>query len=253
MNNMINAFIVDDEENNRDVLKKLLADYCPNINIIGETDNVDDAYNLISSLTPQLIFLDVKMPVSNGFDLLKRFNKIDFEVIFVTAYNEFAINAFEFNAIGYILKPIDCEFLIKTVAKAEMVINSNPTQRVISDFIETLNVDNSLVTKVSVHHHDRVIFINFEDIVSVVANEGYCEIYTTNGEKYFSTKELKLYENVFKGYDNLLRVNRSCIINLTHIKSYSKGESCLVELTNSQSIEIPRRKKSEILNKIKTV
>ncbi|MBK6983939.1 MAG: response regulator [Bacteroidetes bacterium] len=132
---MIKAFIVDDEEHNRDVLKMLLNKHSPNVEIIGEANNVNDAYVMIYNLKPQLVFLDVKMPIRNGFDLLKLFKKIKFEVIFVTAYDEFAINAFELNAIGYILKPIDYVLLTKTINKAELIINSNKQEGVIADFI----------------------------------------------------------------------------------------------------------------------
>jgi two-component system LytT family response regulator len=250
---MIRAFIVDDEEHNRSVLKTLLSKFSENVNIVGEAGNADDAYLKICELKPQLVFLDVKMPHKNGFDLLKLFNEICFEVIFVTAYDEFAINAFELNAIGYILKPIDYTLLRNTVAKAELIINSNRSEKIISEFVQTLSLDNSAINKISVHHNDKVVFIDFEEILSIHSKDGYCEINTVEKAKFYSSKELKMYENVFKGFNRLLRINKSSIINLKYIKSYSKGESCFIELTDGQLLEVPRRKKAEILSVLKHI
>ncbi|MBK6983938.1 MAG: LytTR family transcriptional regulator [Bacteroidetes bacterium] len=114
-------------------------------------------------------------------------------------------------------------------------------------------MDNSVINKISLHHHDKVVFVNFEDIIFIQANNGCCEIGTIDNQKLYSSKELKMYENVFKGYDDLLRINKSWIINLKYIKSYSKGETCFIELTSGQSLEVPRRKKAEILDKIKSI
>lgn len=245
---MIRVFIVDDEEHNRVILKTLLKKYSSNIEVIGESDNVNDAYVKIYNLKPQLVFLDVKMPVRNGFDLLKLFKKINFEVVFVTAYDEFAINAFELNAIGYILKPIDYNLFVNTISKAVNIINSNMPQRLVADFIETLNIDNTVCNKITVHHKDKVVFLEFSNIVLIQIKNGICEIFTIDNIKYYSTKDLKMYENVFKSFKNLIRVSKSCIINVSFISSYSKGEPCVIFLSNGYSIEVPRRKKTEILN-----
>jgi two-component system LytT family response regulator len=110
--NTVSALIIDDEEHNRNVLHTLLEKYCPLIKIVGEAFDVDDAYEKINKLKPQLIFLDIKMPNKSGFDLLRLFDNINFEVVFVSAFNEYAITAFDFNALGYILKPIDYVKLI---------------------------------------------------------------------------------------------------------------------------------------------
>lgn len=245
---MIRSYIVDDEEHNRLVLRTLLNNYFQNIEVIGEADNVNDAYVEIYKLKPQLVFLDVKMPVKNGFDLLKLFKKINFEVIFVTAYDEFAINAFELNAIGYILKPIDYTLLSNTISKAEKVISANYPQKTVSHFIETLNFDNTIINKIMVHHNDKVVFIEVTKIIIIQSNNGYCEIHTSDNQIYYSTKDLKMYENVFKDSNQLIRINKSCIINTSFISSYSKGEPCIVLLSNGKSVEIPRRKKTEILS-----
>lgn len=135
---IVTAIIIDDEEHNRNVLNTLLKKHCPLVQIIAEAANVEDAFEKIKNKKPQLIFLDIKMPNKSGFDLLKLYDVIDFEVIFVSAFNEYAITAFDFNALGYILKPIDYSKLIKVVDKAILKIDSNQQNNNVLHFIKTL-------------------------------------------------------------------------------------------------------------------
>lgn len=241
---LVTALIIDDEEHNRNVLKSLLEKYSPSINVIAETSNVNDAFDLINSQKPQLIFLDIKMPNKSGFDLLKLFDVINFEVIFVSAFNEYAITAFEFNALGYILKPIDYTKLIKAVDKAVLKIISNKQNEDILHFINTLEVKNDLISKISVHHNEKVIFINISDIVSVESNNGVCEIKVINNLRYNSSKDLKLFDDMLEKNGNFIRINKSVIINFDYLKSYSKGDVCTIEMLNGNSFEVSRRKKN---------
>lgn len=247
----ITAIIIDDEEHNRIVLNVLLNKYCPHINVIGEAANVNDGYEKISNLHPQLIFLDIKMPNKSGFDLLKMFDSINFEVIFVSAFNEYAITAFDFNALGYILKPIDYSKLINVVDKAIFKINSNHQNNDLRHFIKTIEEKNDLINKISIHVNDKVFLIIITDIVSVEANTNLCELVLVDSSKYHSSKNLKLFENMLENVGNFVRISKSLIININHIKSYSKGEVCILEMQNGVSHEVSRRKKAEVLNKIR--
>jgi len=248
---MVGAIIIDDEVHNRNVLKTLLGKYCPMINVICECSSADDAFDKIRELQPQLIFLDIKMPGKSGFDLLKMFSRIDFEVIFVSAFNEYAITAFEFNALGYILKPIDYSKLVITVDKAIYKIASNEKNSSVFHFIKTLDEKNDVINKISVHHNDKVILLNINFIVSVEAKGGTCEIKLDDGKSYHSSKELKLFEEILEKAGNFIRINKSVIINIDYIVSYSKGDICVLEVQNNIFYEVSRRKKSEVLNRIK--
>jgi len=248
---MVSAIIIDDEVHNRNVLKTLLGKYCPMINVICECSGADDAFDKIRKLQPQLVFLDIKMPGKSGFDLLKMFNRIDFEVVFVSAFNEYAITAFEFNALGYILKPIDYSKLIITVDKAIYKIVSNEKNNSVFHFIKTLDEKNDVINKISVHHNDKVILLNINYIVSVEAKGGTCEIKLDDGRSYYSSKELKLFEEILEKAGNFIRINKSVIINTDYIVSYSKGDICSLEVQNDTFYEVSRRKKSEVLNRIK--
>ncbi len=250
--NTVSALIIDDEEHNRNVLHTLLEKYCPLINIVGEAFDVDDAYEKINKLKPQLIFLDIKMPNKNGFDLLRLFDNINFEVIFVSAFNEYAITAFDFNALGYILKPIDYVKLIGVVDRAISKIATNSGNN-IGHFIKTLEGKNNFVNKITLHHKEKVVFVNISDIVSIESNDGICELKLMDNSAYFSSKDLKLFEGMLNSAGNFIRVNKSVIINLNYIKSYNKGDVCILEMSNGLFHEVSRRKKTEVLNKIKIV
>jgi two-component system LytT family response regulator len=249
----IAAIIIDDEEHNRNVLHTLLKKHCPLINVVAEAIDVDDAFEKINQLNPQLIFLDIKMPNKSGFDLLRLFDNINFEVIFVSAFNEYAITAFDFNALGYILKPIDYMKLIGVVDKAIVKIATNSSNSNIVQFIKTLESKNNLVNKITLHHKEKVVFVNISDIISVEANDGVCELKLIDNACYFSSKDLKLFEAILVPVGNFIRVNKSVIININFIKSYNKGDVCVLEMNNGISHEVSRRKKTEVLNKVKTL
>lgn len=249
--NTITSIIIDDEEHNRNVLKTLLQKYCPNIHVISEASNADDAYILIDKLKPQLIFLDIKMPKKSGFDLLKMFDKIDFEVIFVSAFNEYAITAFEFNALGYILKPIDYAKLIVVVDKAVNIIKSDLKNNDVFYFVKTVEDKNDLINKITVHHGGKVVFLIINDIVAIETNKENCEIIMSDSSRYFSSKDLKMFESMFSRFNFFTRIDKSTLINLNFISSYSKGENCIIRMTNGLTYEAARRKKGEVLEKLK--
>ncbi len=249
--NPVKAILIDDETHNINVLSALLQKYCPQVDVIETCNSADDAYLKITELQPQLVFLDIRMPNKSGFDLLKQFTKFNFEVIFVSAFNEYAITAFEFNALAYILKPIDYSKLILAVDKAIAKIALNQSNEKVLHFVKTLEEKNDLVDKVSFHSNGKVVFVNITDIVFIeVAGETTC-ITDKLGSKYCSSKDIKLYEDLLIDFKQFVRISRCTIINVDCIKSYSKGEVCVIELCNSKSFEVSRRKKAEVLEKIK--
>jgi two-component system LytT family response regulator len=249
---MIVSVIIDDEAHNRNVLKILLEKHCASIRLAGEADNADDGYQLIQKVNPKLIFLDIKMPGKSGFDLLRMFKEITFEVIFISSFNEFAIHAFEFSALDYILKPIDYVKLIKAVERAQNKIITRPGNEAILHFISSHNEKSNTVNKVTVHQNDKVILINVPEIVHIEGQTDYCQIYLKDNLRYYSSKDLKLFENLLSQDPSFIRVNKSIILNINFIKSYSKGEVCIIELFNGLCFEVSRRKKTEIIKKLRS-
>jgi two-component system, LytTR family, response regulator len=250
---MIKTLIIDDEEHNRAVLRTLLAEHCPAIEIIDEAANAEEAYIKINKLKPQLLLLDIKMPKKSGFGLLKMFHKIDFEVIFVTAFDKYAIRAFEFNALGYILKPIDHAKLIKAVEKAAERISGNIDDNLVLHFVKTLSDTNELVHKISVHHNGKVVFINIDEVVTIEAREENSTLTLLDKTHYYSSKRLSEFETLLEESKSFIRINKNMMANTNYIKSYSKGEVCMIEMKTGQMLEVSRRRKAEILKKLKFV
>lgn len=251
--NRVTAIIVDDEAHNRNVLETLLNKHCPLINVISLASAADEAYQQILEKSPQLVFLDIKMPQKSGFDLLRMFTDIKFEVIFVSAFNEYAIQAFDFNAIGYILKPIDYEKLKATVDRVVAKINLSKEPSVANEFIKSIDVKNDLVNRITLHYGSKVVFVDINDIVVVESVDAVVSVYTNDGKKYTSSKDIKDFENLFEIYNCFFRTSKSTLVNLNYLRSYSKGEICILELETGKMVEVSRRKKGEVLDFIKNI
>jgi two-component system LytT family response regulator len=247
----IKALIVDDETDGRNVLKKLLESFCPEIEVIAEASNIQQAYELIHDTNPEVVFLDIQMPGGNGFELLKKLVNISFEVVFVTSYDQYAIEAIKFSALDYLLKPIEVQELRKAVDRINLVIdkkNSRQLQFVnVIDYVENRSIDKKII----VHHHDKVILLALSDITHMEGERNYTLIYTADKSKYTSSKNLGEFEEMLENYPMFFRIGKSCICNLNHISNYTKGEPCIVNIANHFQIEISRRKKQEFLQKMK--
>jgi len=242
--NKITCVIVDDENSGRIVLKELLKHNFSDIEILGEASNIIDAFDLINKTSPDLVFLDIQMPGGNGFELLQKFDSIQFDVVFVTSYDKYAINAIKFSALDYLLKPIDVEELKLTIEKVRGKKNA---VRDTSILITNLLVNNlSTDKKIAVHVLDKVKFICVDDIVCIEAFGNYSNIFCTDSTKNTTPKLLKDFEEFLEENPIFIRVNRAAIINIKHIANYSKGETCVVTLNNNMQYEIGRRKKIEI-------
>jgi|SRR6185312_41396 len=248
----INALIIDDEESGRNVLKKLLVKFCPDVEVVGTAGNVNDGHSLCLQKKPNLVFLDIQMPTGNGFKLLEKFEgNIPFNIIFVTGFDQYAINAIKFSALDYLLKPVDVSELKKAVARAIKITNEKVSNQV--QIINLLNnVDPSAKEKkISVHTNDKVIVINVSDIFYIEADDRYCNLTTFAGEQYVITKTLKEFDEFFAESPFLVRISKSVVLNTNGIKAYSKEEPYEIEMKDGKLFEISRRKRQEVLEVIK--
>jgi two-component system LytT family response regulator len=249
----IKCIIIDDEAANLNVLKNMLTKHCPSISIAGFARSADEGYRLISETEPNIVFLDIKMPGKSGFDLLLMFKEIRFSVIFVSGFDQYAIQAFEFNALDYILKPIDHMKLIRAVNKVEKAIENKDANNVIH-FIHNLDEKNQLLKSIPLHRQDKVHMVDIDDICYVHALRGYSEIVTTDNQRFLSAKVLSDYEDLLSPFTNFLRVNKSMLINIRYIRDYSKGSTCFINIKNGDSeIEVSRRKKTDIIQYLKVM
>lgn len=250
---MIDALIVDDEQHNIVMLRSLINENFPDIRLLDYATNADEAYTKINLLKPRLLFLDIVMQGKSGFDLLRMFTEIGFEVIFVSAYNEFAITAFKFNALGYILKPIDYMELQKTVKKAVEIIEAQESfnNHKLLDFVSSLEEKSHKINKISVHHNNKVVLLGLKNIVYVESEKDFCKIRMTDGAIYTSTKELNKFDDLLHELGDFIKINRSSIVNINYIKSYSKGNGCEITVSTGQEFEVSRRRKAEIISILK--
>jgi len=246
---MIRAIIVDDELGSRESLSKMIEKNCKNIQIVGKADSMLSAFEVITNNEPDLVFLDIEMPNGNAFDLLEKFKEINFNIIFVTAYDHYAIKAIKFSAIDYILKPIDPEELIKAISRFEAQLETKKSlDKKFKTLLSNVKPENKL-KKVGIPDGDGLIFINLAEIIRCDSDGNYTYFLLTNGKKIVASRTLGEYEQMFNE-DNFFRVHRSHLINLEHVKKYIKGEGGYVVMTDNSQVEVSRRNKNDFLEKL---
>lgn len=250
MSETIKAIIVDDESKSRVVLKTLVNKLCPEITLIGEAADTDGAFELITQFQPHLVFLDIQMPRADGFSLLKRFDPVPFEIIFVTSFDQYAITAIKFSALDYLLKPVEVGDLLEAVKKAVTRIGTKQDNN-----IQVINLLKSIddlpeTHHVAIHTPDSVRLIEEASIVSIMGEGHYCTIRTDSDERFTTAKNLRDFEDYFGEASSFVRISKSQMINAKKILKYSKGEPFIIELVNGEVFEVARRRKPEVLAKI---
>jgi two-component system LytT family response regulator len=244
---MISAIIVEDEKVSRKVLTEYIKKYCPDIELLGEAGNIDDAQKLIEQNKPQLVFLDIEMPKGNGFDLLERFKDINFEVIFVTAFNDYAIQAFNFSAAYYLLKPISIDELIKSVEKIKHILSEKTQWSPTKILLE--NIQNAIgqEQKIALPLLNGFEVVKTSDIVRCQANDNFTEFYFVNGKKMMICRTLKFYEELLKDH-GFLRVHKSHLVNKNHIKRYTKGKGGSLTMADNSTVDVSSTYKDTLQN-----
>lgn len=247
--NKINAIVIDDESLNRDLITKLILKTNNNFNIIACAEDISLAYNLINEYRPDVIFLDIKMPMGSGFDLLKRFDNPEFEVVFVTGFDKYAIKAFDFNALDYILKPIDVSKLRVTLEKVQKrIFDKLYLPNNLKEILSSCDEAGFIITKIPIHDKDKVLLIDLKDVISIEADFGYTKFIMIDSKYYVSAKQLSSFEFIIDSHNNFIKINKGLYINANFIKNYSKGVICIINMINNSSYEVSRRKKGEILS-----
>jgi two-component system LytT family response regulator len=243
------AIIVDDELGARESLSKMLEKNCKNIQVVAKADNMMNAFIEITNHQPDLVFLDIEMPNGNAFDLLERFKEINFNIIFVTAYDHYAIKAIKFSAVDYILKPVDPEELVTAVNRFESQLETKKSlDKKFKTLLSNVKPENKL-KKVGIPDGDGLVFINLSDIIRCDSDGNYTYFLLTTGKKIIVSRTLGEYEQMFAD-DNFFRIHRSHLINLEHVKKYIKGEGGYVIMSDDSQAEVSRRNKNEFLEKL---
>lgn len=241
MTSKIKTIIVDDEESARDVIKNLLVRFCPDIEIVDICKSVPEAVESIKIHKPQLVFLDIEMPNYAGFEIVNFFEEVNFEIVFLTAYEQYAIKAFEISAIDYLLKPVEIDRLKKAVEKVKLQVVSKIQKERLELLTETIS--SKKIKNLVIQDRGEQIVCPLEDVIAFEAQESYCMVHTTT-KKYIQSKNLKHFENLLDENQKFMRIHKSWIINKKHILKYSKSE-LNIYLNNSLVAKLSKYKKQE--------
>jgi two-component system LytT family response regulator len=246
---MLKAVIIDDEINNLSSLKEKLDNHCPQVQIAAACDNAADGIKSIDSLHPDIVFLDIEMPVMNGFVMLQQLSYKNFELIFTTAYDHYAIKAIRYSALDYLVKPIEIEDLKEAVKKAEEKRNhANPNPQ-IELLMEQLLHKKNQFSRIAIPSTEGLQFIRVEDIIYLEASVNYTHIFTSDKKKYIVSRTLKDFEDMLPP-EIFLRIHNSYIINKNFAEKYIRGEGGQVVLSNGVTLDVAKRKKHEFLKAI---
>jgi len=245
----IKTFIIDDESQSRSFLRKMLHQYFPEIRVTGEASTVVEGLKGIHQYNPEIVFLDIQMNGETGFDLLSRLPTIDFALIFVTAFDQYAIKAFRFNAIDYLLKPIVTEELIEAVNKVKQKISASQsdTKELVDQLYKDLQEPKKIHDKIAVSTLDGFIIIPINEIIYCHASSNYTEFHLTNNKCILSSYTLKQYDEILN-VQSFFRAHRSYLINMAHVKIYKKGDGGVIVMSNGEEIELSRTHKMEFLH-----
>lgn len=245
---MINAVIIDDEPKNVRVLKNMLNEFCPEVSLLGEANNSNEGKELIQQKKPELVFLDIEMPYGNGFDLLNALMPIDFEVIFVTAFDKYMLQALKYSALDYLLKPVNIEDLKVAVQHAEVRIKKNSINQQLTVLLENFKKQEPGLKKIAVPTAEGFDFMLVENIIRCEAQGAYTRIFIKGSKSILVSKPLKEYETLLP--DNIfLRIHNSHLVNLNYIKKYNRGRGGYIEMDDGTMLEVATRRKDEFLSR----
>lgn len=239
------AILIDDEISNLENLRTLLEKHCPQVTIMATAQNVNDAVNAIEKYLPHLVFLDIQMGEQTGFDVLKLLPKRNFEVIFVTAYDQYGIQAVKFAALDYLLKPIDIDELLNAVNKAQQKL-ATQIQNVQLDFLlQQIKKPETTVSKIALPMQSEIRYVALSDIIRCEADNSYTFFFLANGEKILVSKSLKEYADLLTP-NGFLRTHQSHLVNPKYVKSWLKEDGGILLLTTGEKIPVSKPNKETV-------
>lgn len=237
--------ILDDESSSRKILTSFIGKYCPQLRLLGEASNIKEGKELIDENSPDIVFLDIEMPHGSAFDLIDQYGTIPFSTIFITAYSQYAIQAFNLSSAKYLLKPVDIDELIKAVQttcdEIDKDLHSNLTQ-ILMD-----NLKEKQLNKVIIPTIDGFEVVKTNQIVFIQADDNFSILYLDDGEKYMACRKLKFYEQNLNPF-GFVRIHRSTIINVDKVKAYQKGRGGVVIMENGKELDVSQSRKQNFLD-----
>lgn len=247
---MIKAIIIDDEEDARKVLSLSLKKFCPEIEILALCESPIEGLEKIGSLKPNLVFLDVQMPNMSGFDVLEKIPKIDFEVIFVTAFDRYAIKAIKFSALDYLLKPIDVDDLISAVEKVKRKQIGKASNY--ESLLKNIKKGNEKLERLAIPSDNEIILQELKDIVYCSADGSYTILHLIENKRIVVSKNIKEFENILPETD-FCRIHHSTMVNMRQVVKYIRGDGGYVLMKNGDHLDVSRRKKEGFLKLLQKI
>lgn len=249
---MIKSLIIDDELDSSAALRLAVDKYCPDIEIMASVSTAKEGLKAITKFRPSLVFLDIQMPYMSGFDLLAEIGEINFAVIFVTAYNHYAIKAIKFSALDYLLKPVDPDDLVGAVRKAEKWQNDKDHTHRYQSFLTNIQHQTKGMDNLAIPTSDGLLFLETANIIFCRADGNYTMLYLRDGKSILVSKSLIDFEHILTD-SGFFRIHHSAIINMKHIQKYVKGDGGYVILSEDHSVDVSRRKKEAFLRHLNKI
>ncbi|MBC7904684.1 MAG: response regulator transcription factor [Gemmatimonadaceae bacterium] len=243
---MIRCILVDDESNSLEMMEWLLKTYCPQVVIEAMCNSAEKGIEAINKFRPDVVFLDIEMPHMNGFDMLEQFEKLSFDVVFTTAYDQFAIKAFKYSALNYLLKPVDPDDLKTTIERLESR-KALPTREQIDLLMQNVRgTSKQSISRIALTTNDGMMFVSTQDIIYCQSDSNYTNVVLTGGKKVLVSKVLKDIDDALHGSD-FYRIHNSYLVNLNHIKKFVRGDGGYVIMDDGTTIGISRSRRQEFM------
>lgn len=253
---MITAILVDDDSNLREGMKALLNRYAPEIKILGEAENVSDAVSVIDGLNPQVVFLDIQLADGTGFDILEKLTekngKVESQVVFITAHEQYAIKAFRFSALDFLLKPVDPDELQKVIEKIKNTVKKTDTFGHIDLLLENIRKKVDNFKRIALSTTDGIHLFEISDIIRCESTDNYTTFHIKNNKPILISKTLKEYEELLTEH-GFERIHQSHLINLNYLKSYIKKDGGYVVMADNSNLPVSQRKKDRLQELIKNL
>jgi len=243
---MIKAILVDDEIHCLKTLGLLLGEMCPQVEIAAQCSSAKEGLDAIKKINPELIFLDIEMPLMNGFQMLEQLSEISFAVIFTTSYDQYAIKAIRFSALDYLLKPVVRKELVEAVAKVQARKNFAFSEQ-FQLLLDKIQNKEAVIMKIAIPTHDGFEMISTDQIISCEADDNYTYLNIKNRKKVTASRTLKEVEEQLESFSSFLRVHHSYIVNLNEVAKYIRGEGGYLVMSDNSTINVSRSRKEALL------
>ncbi len=252
MNKKIKTVIVDDEKTSRQVLHQMIAKYCPDAIVLGEASGCDEGIELITQVKPDLVFLDIQMPDGSGFNLLESFEKPTFDVIFVTAFDQYAIMAIRYSALDYLMKPVNPQELVQALDRFREKSVTGDINKRLQVLMQNVGGGNMKPRKIVLSTSEGYHVVNPDDIVRCQSDSYYTNFYFSDGKRIIVSKTLKEFDEILSDF-GFIRTHKSHLLNTKYIKSYLRADGGFIQMTDGTEIPVSRRKRDyivEIINNL---